>query len=162
MKFFLSGGPSILVHAQAETPCLALDVPARKAGLPRQFSDDAATPMEAAVVMRAEVRIVLREPHVLDVMPAPALRPAFEAESGQHWCSVFLGFFDWRPAIVAQHDGHSSCRGFRSWQQHWHSVASELFQAHSSGRAEIQATGSSTCRLSAALKKAASKGPVAP
>jgi hypothetical protein len=38
--------------------------------------------MEAAVVMRAEVSVVLREPRVLEAMSAPVLRPAFKAEPG--------------------------------------------------------------------------------
>ena len=71
-----------MVHAQTETPCLAFDVPARDARPPRQFADDTTTLMEAAVVMRAEVSVVLREPRVLEAMSAPVLRPAFKAEPG--------------------------------------------------------------------------------
>jgi hypothetical protein len=74
--------PTILVHAQAETACLAFDVPARKGGLPRQFSDDPTTLMKAAVVMRTQVSIVLREPGVLEVLSAPLPGPAFQAEPG--------------------------------------------------------------------------------
>ena len=85
----LRSGKAIQSHrngrvSQASRAGSTLDanVAARKACPPRQFSDDPITLMKAAVVMRAEVSIVLGEPRVLEVMPAPTHRPASEAEPG--------------------------------------------------------------------------------